>query len=73
MSMTAIPPDFLAALKSGGIDTFFAECTPAHQREYIKWISEAKKPETRKVRIEKAAKMLAEKRAQEAAHSKRHV
>ncbi len=32
----------------------------SHQREYLKWIGEAKKVETRQRRIEKAIEMLAE-------------
>jgi len=40
---------------------FFADCTAAHQREYLKWIGEAKRPATRSKRIAKAVKMIAEK------------
>ncbi len=68
--MNQIPEDLLAALKSGGLDEFFANCTAAHQREYLKWIGEAKRPETRRQRIAQAVKMIATKSKQEAAKSK---
>ena len=59
--MAAIPPEFAAALKAAGLAEFFTDCTPAHRREYLKWISEAKKPETRDARIQKAVQMIATK------------
>lgn len=63
--MAAIPTDFAKALKQGGLWPFFADCTPSHQREYLKWIGEAKKPETRQRRIEQAVARIAVKRADE--------
>jgi len=63
--MNEIPSEFAAALKAAGLEKFFAECTVAHRREYLKWIGEAKKPETRMARSQQAAKMLAAKRKQE--------
>jgi uncharacterized protein YdeI (YjbR/CyaY-like superfamily) len=68
-----LPQDFIDALENAGLAAFFADCTPAHRREYLKWISEAKRPETRKARIEKAVRMLAEKSAQENARVKRRT
>ncbi len=32
--------------------------SPSHQREYIEWIGDAKKPETRKRRARRAIEML---------------
>ena len=61
------------ALQKAGLAAFFADCTNAHRNEYLKWIGEAKRPETRMVRIEKAVQRLAEKRAQENAHAKRRT
>ena len=55
-----------AALARAGLAEFFAGCTASHRREYLKWIGEAKKPETRAARIEKTLAMLAERRAKEA-------
>jgi uncharacterized protein YdeI (YjbR/CyaY-like superfamily) len=63
--MNDLPQDFVDALKRAGLAAFFADCTGAHRREYLKWIAEAKRPETRKARIAKAIKGLSEKRAQE--------
>lgn len=69
--MTDIPKDFSDALKKGGVDDFFAICTTAHRREYLKWIAEAKRPETRRERIQKAVKMLTDKCAERVARSKK--
>ena len=69
--MSDLPPDFAAALKHAGLTPFFADCTNAHRNEYLKWIAEAKRPETRQTRIEKAIKMLSQKSAEEAARTKK--
>jgi uncharacterized protein YdeI (YjbR/CyaY-like superfamily) len=63
--MNDLPHDFAEALESAGLAVFFADCTGAHRREYLKWIAEAKRPETRKARIAKAIERLSDKRAQE--------
>jgi uncharacterized protein YdeI (YjbR/CyaY-like superfamily) len=69
--MNDIPQDFAAALKQAGLDDFFADCTGPHQREYLKWIGEAKRPATRTDRIGKTMKLLADKRREAADHSKK--
>ena len=69
--MSETPDDFSAALKAGGLEAFFAGCTGPHRREYLQWIAEAKRPETRQIRIQKAVKMLAQKSAEEAARVKK--
>jgi len=38
----------------------FAKLPPSHQREYLKWIEEARKPQTRQRRIEKTIEGLLE-------------
>lgn len=38
---------------------FFEQLAPTHRKEYIRWIEEAKKAETRQKRIERAVEMLA--------------
>jgi uncharacterized protein YdeI (YjbR/CyaY-like superfamily) len=63
--MNQVPAEFAQALKNAGLSDFFADCTPAHRREYLKWIQEAKKPETRTARIGKAIEGLSSKRAEE--------
>jgi len=71
--MTQIPSELSEALTKAGLSAFFADCTAAHQREYLKWIGEAKRAETRQARIEKAITMLADKRAKENARAKKRV
>ncbi|HVW22423.1 MAG TPA: YdeI/OmpD-associated family protein [Opitutaceae bacterium] len=61
----ATPPDLAAALQRAGLAGFFAGCTPAHRREYLGWIGEAKKPETRARRIEQAVARIGAKAAEE--------
>ena len=61
MAVNPVPKDFAAALKAGGLDGFFAGCTNAHRREYLNWIQEAKRPETRNKRIALAVKMISAK------------
>lgn len=56
-----IPAEFEAALNGNGaakaaLDGF----APSHRREYVEWISEAKRPETRDKRIAQAIEWLAE-------------
>ena len=63
--MSDIPKDFAEALKQDGLWPFFIDCTPSHQREYLKWIGEAKKPETRRRRIEQAVVRIAAKKKEE--------
>jgi uncharacterized protein YdeI (YjbR/CyaY-like superfamily) len=63
--VTDIPPELGRALAAAGLTQFFAACTGAHRREYLKWIAEAKQPDTRSARIEKTVQQLAAKRAEE--------
>jgi uncharacterized protein YdeI (YjbR/CyaY-like superfamily) len=63
--METVPPEFATALKAARLEKFFADCTPAHRREYLKWIGEAKKPATRDARIAQAVKMIAAKQKTE--------
>ncbi|MGB7655791.1 MAG: YdeI/OmpD-associated family protein [Novosphingobium sp.] len=56
-----IPPEFATALMQAPaakatLDAF----APSHRREYVEWISEAKRPETRDKRIAQAIEMLSE-------------
>lgn len=59
----AMPEDFAAALavntKAGATFETFA---PSHRREYLEWITEAKRPETRAKRIGQTLEWLAEGR-----------
>jgi len=69
--MTTLPQEFASALKAAGLAAFFAGCTTAHQNEYLKWIGEAKRQETRTARITKAVQMLSQKRDEEKARTKK--
>lgn len=54
-----IPDDFKAALTAdSGAGSFFERLSYTHRKEYVRWIEEAKKQETRRNRIEKAIEML---------------
>ena len=55
------PKDFAMAMKARpAAATFWKELSYTHKREYVQWIEEAKKAETRERRIAKAIGMLAE-------------
>ena len=71
--MSDTPQDLSDALKKAGLDRFFVGCTPAHRKEYLKWIDEAKKPETRNARIEKTVQMLSAKCTEEKVRVKKNA
>jgi uncharacterized protein YdeI (YjbR/CyaY-like superfamily) len=45
-------------MKKEGLLPFFEELSHTHRKEYCRWITEAKKEETRVARSEKAIAML---------------
>ncbi|WP_448621680.1 DUF1905 domain-containing protein [Geodermatophilus sp. URMC 65] len=51
-------PDDLAAALDDGARVFFDGLAPSHRKEWVRWVEEAKKPETRASRIEKTAEAL---------------
>lgn len=56
-----VPKDFSAALnKSKPALATFKALAPSHKREYIKWITSAKRDQTRQTRIATAVQWLAE-------------
>jgi hypothetical protein len=56
-----VPEDFQKALnKNKAAKAVFEKFAFSHQKEYVRWIEEAKKAETRTARIEKAMEMIAE-------------
>ncbi len=65
----AVPEDFVAALRKNE-DAFqrFERLSRSHRREYISWISEAKRTETRERRISKALEQLTERSTRESGH-----
>ncbi|HEV2805340.1 MAG TPA: YdeI/OmpD-associated family protein [Chthoniobacterales bacterium] len=59
-----VPDDFAAALKKNAkARQTFDGFSPSHRREYLEWITEAKREETRKERLTKSVKWLAEGKA----------
>lgn len=58
-----IPKDLAAALKKAGLRAAFDELAFSHRKEHVRAIEEAKAPETRLRRIEKAVAMGAAKKA----------
>ena len=58
----AMPKDFAAALAGRpAVKRMFSALAPSHQREYLRWIDEAKKPETHERRIAKSLQLIADK------------
>jgi uncharacterized protein YdeI (YjbR/CyaY-like superfamily) len=58
---TEPPADLAAALKKNAkARATFDGFSPSHKREYVEWIIEAKREETRKRRLEQAVAMLAD-------------
>ena len=53
-----IPPAFKTLLKKEGLLAGFEKLSYTHRKEYVRWIEEAKKEETRERRIAKAIAML---------------
>ena len=59
----SVPPDLAALLaKDEAAKNFFESLTPSQKRWYVEPIETAKKPETRERRLEKALRMLRERR-----------
>lgn len=57
-----LPGDFAAALKRAGLTAAFADLAYTHRKEYVRWIEEAKKAETRENRIVRAVEMIRDRR-----------
>ncbi|MDQ6886434.1 MAG: YdeI/OmpD-associated family protein [Gemmatimonadota bacterium] len=56
-----VPKDLAAAMKKNRKAlTAFEELSPSHKREYVEWITEAKREDTRKRRLETAIEWIAE-------------
>lgn len=46
-----VPADLSQALAGAGLTDTFAALAPSHRKEYVRWVTEAKKPETRQRRV----------------------
>jgi hypothetical protein len=53
-----VPADFREAIQGQGVASFFDRLSYTHRQEYCRWITEARRSETRSKRIEKAVAML---------------
>ena len=53
-----VPVPFEEAMKKEGVISFFEHLSYTHRSEYCRWISGAKKEETRAKRLRKAIEML---------------
>jgi uncharacterized protein DUF1905/bacteriocin resistance YdeI/OmpD-like protein len=54
---TPLPDDLAAALDEDAT-AFFSALAPSHRKEWVRWVEEAKKPETRAARVERTAEAL---------------
>ena len=57
-----IPADLAKAIKKSGLSVAWDKLSYTHRKEHVRAIEEAKRPETRIKRIEKAIEMLAAKK-----------
>ena len=57
-----VPDDLAAAMAEAGVTDKYEGLAPSHRKEYVRWITEAKKPETRAKRITEAVAMIGEGR-----------
>lgn len=53
-----VPAELARVMKEKGLLSFFDSLSYTHRKEYCRWISEAKKDETRTRRLEKAVEMM---------------
>lgn len=53
-----VPAEFAKLMKKEGVLADFEKLSYTHRKEYCRWITEAKREETRQARILKAAAML---------------
>jgi predicted patatin/cPLA2 family phospholipase len=55
-----VPKDLKAVLsRLPALNSLFSSLSYSHKKQYVDWITEAKRPETRRARIEKTLKLLA--------------
>ena len=53
-----VPAEFGALMKKHGLRAFFDSLSYTHRKEYCRWITEAKKEETRAARLAKSVEMM---------------
>src|SRR5687768_1966030 len=57
-----LPSDLAKAIKKAGLSSTWDKLSYTHRKEHVRAVEEAKRPETRIKRIEKAVEMLAAKK-----------
>ena len=58
-----VPKDLKAALsRLPNLQSLFSALSYSHKKEYVDWIAEAKRPETRSARIQRMLKLIAAKK-----------
>lgn len=55
-----VPDDLAEAMATADVTDMFTELAPSHRKEYVRWITEAKRPETRAKRITEAVQKIGE-------------
>ena len=55
-----VPPDLQSALTGAGLVERFERLPYTHRKEFVAWVTEAKKPETRSRRLEKTVAMISD-------------
>jgi bifunctional DNA-binding transcriptional regulator/antitoxin component of YhaV-PrlF toxin-antitoxin module len=58
--VVAVPEDLAAALADARVRDAFDRLSYTHQKEYVAWVEEAKREETRKTRISRSVELLQE-------------
>jgi len=53
-----VPEDLAGAMTSAGVMDAFTTLAPSHRKEYVRWVTEAKRPETRAKRITEAVQKI---------------
>jgi bifunctional DNA-binding transcriptional regulator/antitoxin component of YhaV-PrlF toxin-antitoxin module len=56
-----VPPEFRKRMEKENLLSFFDSLSFTHRKEYVRWITEAKKEETRQGRFVKAIELLKKK------------
>jgi uncharacterized protein YdeI (YjbR/CyaY-like superfamily) len=60
-----VPADLQQALQAEpNAQAFFNRLSYTHQKEYVRWIEEAKREETRQVRIQRTIEMLLQSKSE---------
>jgi hypothetical protein len=54
-----VPAEFEALMRKAGLMAFFEKLSYTHRKEYCRWITGAKREETRQIRLKKSIEMLA--------------